>query len=278
MMGSGESTTRKVSFGVDDEHDTVRILRGVKISGDVLQRMKEIQEMREMSGIPKTQANANYDNKENIVEPQVQSSPQQKSSDPEPQAQPHHQPEPQPQPQPDPKPQPQHQTSTGHVASDTSEELKRRYERQQTLIQEELARIARREREASRQDLSRILHRERSKTNQETGKAAMLRKLLEKKESELKTMDAFYKEQISQLEKRNLERYKASQDQFHSAVTRSESHVRARNTEPVCTVLQSQIMRCYQDNREETLNCSDLAKEYIQCINKVKKNLLVNHG
>lgn len=31
MMGSGESTTRKVSFGVDDEHDTVRILRGVKV-------------------------------------------------------------------------------------------------------------------------------------------------------------------------------------------------------------------------------------------------------
>lgn len=29
-MGSGESTTRKVSFGVDDE-DRVRILRGVKV-------------------------------------------------------------------------------------------------------------------------------------------------------------------------------------------------------------------------------------------------------
>lgn len=29
-MGSGESTTRKVSFGVDDE-DRVRILRGIKV-------------------------------------------------------------------------------------------------------------------------------------------------------------------------------------------------------------------------------------------------------
>lgn len=29
-MGSGESRTRKVSFGVDDE-DRVRILRGVKV-------------------------------------------------------------------------------------------------------------------------------------------------------------------------------------------------------------------------------------------------------
>lgn len=31
-MGSGESTTRKVSFGVDEE-DRVRILRGVKVNG-----------------------------------------------------------------------------------------------------------------------------------------------------------------------------------------------------------------------------------------------------
>lgn len=29
-MGSAESTTRKVSFGVDDE-DRVRILRGIKV-------------------------------------------------------------------------------------------------------------------------------------------------------------------------------------------------------------------------------------------------------
>ncbi|MED6287534.1 hypothetical protein CHARACLAT_017323 [Characodon lateralis] len=40
-MGSGESTTRKVSFGVDDE-DRVRILRGIKLSEDVLQRMKGV--------------------------------------------------------------------------------------------------------------------------------------------------------------------------------------------------------------------------------------------
>ncbi|CAL9702518.1 unnamed protein product [Knipowitschia caucasica] len=40
-MGSSESRTRKVSFGVDDE-DRVRILRGVKLSEDVLQRMKGV--------------------------------------------------------------------------------------------------------------------------------------------------------------------------------------------------------------------------------------------
>ncbi|KAL2103877.1 hypothetical protein ACEWY4_000745 [Coilia grayii] len=255
MMGSAESTTRRVSFGLDDG-DTVRILRGVKLSGDVLQRMKTLNEISNL------QAKASLANKENIAEPHAQSSSQQKS---------------QPQ-QPEPKPQPQPEATTSPTATDPSEELKRRYERQQSIIQEELARIARREREASRQDLSYAVQRERMQASHQIHKAQLLRKQLEKKESELKSLDAFYKEQIAQLEKRNLERYKATQEQFHSAATKSESHVRPRSTEPVCTSLQAQILHCYRENRDQTLRCSDLAKEYMQCIDAVKKNLLVNHG
>jgi len=46
---------------------------------------------------------------------------------------------------------------------------------------------------------------------------------------------------------------------------------RPRNVEPVCSNLQSQILNCYRENREQTLQCSDLAKEYMQCINAAKK-------
>ncbi|KTG39058.1 hypothetical protein cypCar_00002596 [Cyprinus carpio] len=71
-MGSGESTTRRVSFGLDEEDDRVRILRGVKVSQhpvfttcylpiiplseDVLQRM------RNASADPRPPVN----NKENL--------------------------------------------------------------------------------------------------------------------------------------------------------------------------------------------------------------------
>ncbi|XP_076132634.1 MICOS complex subunit mic25a-like isoform X1 [Alosa pseudoharengus] len=261
MMGSAESTTRKVSFGLDDG-DTVRILRGVKLSEDVLQRMRGANEFA------KSQTKTTLGNKEN-TEPHLQSSSQQQS-----------------QSQPQPQPQPQPQATSGSTAADVSEELKRRYERQQSIIQEELARIARREREASRQDLSRAMQRERAQTRQEADKAQSLlpqaieewSKQLEKKEAELKALDAFYKEQIAQLEKRNVERYKATHEQFRSAATKSESHVRPRNTEAVCTSLQAQILHCYRENRDQTLRCSDLAKEYMQCIDAAKKNLLVNHG
>lgn len=46
---------------------------------------------------------------------------------------------------------------------------------------------------------------------------------------------------------------------------------RPRNVEPVCSNLQAQILNCYRENREQTLQCSDLAKEYMQCINAAKK-------
>ena len=46
---------------------------------------------------------------------------------------------------------------------------------------------------------------------------------------------------------------------------------RPRSTEAVCTTLQAQILHCYRENRDQTLRCSDLAKEYMQCIDAAKK-------
>lgn len=46
---------------------------------------------------------------------------------------------------------------------------------------------------------------------------------------------------------------------------------RARSTQPVCSHLQAQLLTCYGDNKGETLRCSDLAKEYMRCINAAKK-------
>ncbi|MGH0121971.1 UNVERIFIED_CONTAM: hypothetical protein FKN15_077452 [Acipenser sinensis] len=64
---------------------------------------------------------------------------------------------------------------------------------------------------------------------------------------------------------------------FHSAGPQASSQstgvagARKRNVEPVCSNLQSEILRCYREHQHETLNCSDLAREYKQCINAAKK-------
>ncbi|XP_076596215.1 MICOS complex subunit mic25a-like isoform X2 [Chaetodon auriga] len=241
-MGSGGSTTRKVSFGVDDE-DRVRILRGVKLSEDVLQRMRGV-------------ANIAPERASSTSVPQKVSGPSGSSRSQQ---------------------SPQQQANRSKPASYAKEE-QRRYEHQQKILKEELAKMAQRESDAGREEMTKAMSRERLHTRQEAEKTRQLAQQLQKKDLQLKALDAFYKEQLAQLEERNLERYKQSKEQFHQAAAVTEGNVRSRNTDPVCPGLQAQILSCYRENRDQTLRCSDLAKEYMQCINAAKKNLLVNHG
>lgn len=259
-MGSGESTTRKVSFGVDDE-DRVRILRGVKLSEDVLQRMRGVANIPPSRTAPPSSVNPKKDPGSSTT------------------------PSPSPRRSPQPQQTPQHRawaepsTKTNMAkSSDSAKDEQKRFERQQTILQEELAKVARREREANREEMTKALNRERLYSLQEVDKAQQLVKQMQKKDAELKALDGFYKEQLAILEMRNMERFKQSSEQFNQAAAKSEANVRPRSTEPVCPVLQSQILSCYKDNGQETLRCSELAKEYMRCINIAKKNLLVNHG
>ncbi|XP_077371112.1 MICOS complex subunit mic25a-like [Festucalex cinctus] len=239
-MGSGESTTRKVSFGVDDE-DRVRILRGVKLSEDVLQRMRGVanippQRSKRDTGVSFS-ASSNTRPQQNL--------------------------------------QNQAQSSTGKTTAKVKEE-QQRTDRQQSILREELAQ--KREAEKGKEETIKAMSRERQHTRQEAEKTKQLAQDLQKKELRLKALDAFYKEQVALLEKRNLEIYEQSKEQFHQAASKTESNVRSRNTNAVCPGLQAQILSCYKVNGQQTLRCSDLAKEYMRCINAAKRNYLVNHG
>ncbi|KAL2090593.1 hypothetical protein ACEWY4_012856 [Coilia grayii] len=134
-MGGQESTTRKVSFGLDEE-EKVTVLQGIKLSEDVLQRMRD----PDPAPAPETKP------------PEIKPPP------PKPETR---QPEP---PGPPPGPTP----------AQMQEELRRRFEQQQALVQEELARIARREREAGQDTITAALLRERAKTREEQDKAQSL--------------------------------------------------------------------------------------------------------
>ncbi|CAJ1055284.1 MICOS complex subunit mic25a-like isoform X2 [Xyrichtys novacula] len=251
-MGAGESTTRKVSFGVDDE-ERVRILRGVKLSEDVLQRMKGVANIAPERK-PPTSSNS-----------QKETGP----SNPRPQANSQNRAQPKPQSTTNP-------TSNSKPTSYAKEEQKK-FERQQTKLKEDLARASQKDSDAAKEDMIKALSRERHNKRQETERTKQLAQKLQKKDSQLKALDAFYKEQLALLEKRNLEKYEQSKEQFHQAASEAEVNVGHRNTLPVCAGVQAQILSCYRANRDQTLKCSDLAKEYMKCIDAAKKSLLVNH-
>lgn len=235
-MGGNGSTTRKVSFGLDED-EKVTVIEGVKLSEDVLRRMRDSQG----SDSPKTPP-----------------SPSDSRKSP-----------------PSPKP-------TGPSSSEIQEEMRKNFERQQALVQEELARLAQRERDTAAatglDELTPALIMERGKAREEQEKAKILARQLERKEKELMSISSFYKDQLETLEKKNLDNYRETAEQYNQAATKAEAHIRPRQTASLCTELQARVFQCYRENPQQTLQCSSLAKQYMTCVQQAKKNALTNHG
>ncbi|XP_024125905.1 MICOS complex subunit mic25a isoform X3 [Oryzias melastigma] len=239
-MGANGSSARNVSFGLDDDKK-VTVIEGVRLSGDVLRRMREAQE----SGKPKPSTGPPEGHK------------------------------------PEAKPE-------GVSTKEAQEEMRKNFEHQQALVQEQLAKLAQREKEISAaaglKDSSAAAIMERGRAHHEQEKAKMLPadldawgKQLERKEAELATLSTFYKEQLEILEKKNLDHYKQTAEEYNQAASRAEAHLRPRRTEAFCTDLQAKVLQCYRENPQQTLLCSSLAKQYMSCVQQAKSSL-TNHG
>ncbi|XP_031976335.1 MICOS complex subunit MIC25 isoform X3 [Corvus moneduloides] len=210
-MGGSESSHggRRVTFGLD-EREQVRVLQGIRLTEDVVNRMKESsQGKRDYQRSPRA-SNGTAPSSLAVAG----------------------------------RPRP-----TGirpPMASDSAaeQELYRRYEQEQALVQEELIRLAKREREAASEA------QERNSINEERQRTAQL----------------------------NAEIYKLTSEQYQEAATKAEERIKRRNTDPVCANLQSEILKCYRENKREALKCSELAKEYQRCVNAAQKELFVNSG
>ncbi|MBN3273827.1 MC25A protein, partial [Polyodon spathula] len=137
-MGGSESTSRKVSFGLDED-DRVRVLHGIKLSEDVVKRMKE------SSGQSKPSFSDHGSSHR-----ETGSSPSSTG------------------------PKPPSEESSGKKITEREEELYKRYEREQALVQEELARIAKRERVAGQESLTLAVMRERAQAIEEKQKTKVM--------------------------------------------------------------------------------------------------------
>ncbi|XP_075289158.1 MICOS complex subunit MIC25 isoform X2 [Opisthocomus hoazin] len=272
-MGGNESSQggRKVSFGLD-ERERVRVLQGIRLSEDVVNRMKESPQ-RDKQRLPRSSSATAPSS------PAAEGKPKSSTGI-----------------------QPPMASDSVQKSTAAEQELYRRYEQEQALVQEELLRLAKREREAASEALSTALQRERNNTNEERQRVAQLAVELQGREAELKRREAFYKEQLARIERKNAEIYKLTSEQYQEAATKAEEWIntgrvhgsrkkgttagvffvqgrkRRRNTDPVCASLQSEILKCYQENKREVLKCSELAKEYQRCVSAAQKiNLCVSY-
>ncbi|XP_057273507.1 MICOS complex subunit MIC25 isoform X1 [Pezoporus wallicus] len=254
MGGSESSQSRKVSFGLD-ERQQVRVLQGIRLSEDVVNRMKEApQSKRDVQRPPRAPSAAAQPSPPAAAE----ENPRSPAGTQLPVA-----------------------SDSGQDASAAKQELHRRYEQEQALVQEELLRLAKREKEAA----SAALQRERANAREERQRVAQMpadldawEAELQGREAEMKRQEAFYKEQLARIERKNAEIYKLTCEQYKEAASKAEEWIKRRNTDPVCASLQAEILKCYQENKREVLKCSELAKEYRRCVSAAQKELLVNSG
>ncbi|XP_044036834.1 MICOS complex subunit mic25a-like isoform X2 [Siniperca chuatsi] len=239
-MGGNGSTTRKVSFGLDED-EKVTVIEGVKLSEDVLQRMRESQ--------------GSDSAKPPLSPPDSHKPPT------------------------SPKPstaeiQEEVRKNFERQQAQVQEQLARLAQRERetaaTTGLDELtpALIIEKGRAREEQEKAKILPADFD----------AWAKQLERKEKELASISSFYKEQLGVLEKKNLENYKQMAEEYNQAATKAEAHIRPRQTASLCTELQAKVFQCYTENPQQTLHCSSLAKQYMTCVQQAKKSSLTNHG
>uniref|UniRef100_A0A3B5AG45 Coiled-coil-helix-coiled-coil-helix domain-containing protein 3, mitochondrial-like n=1 Tax=Stegastes partitus TaxID=144197 RepID=A0A3B5AG45_9TELE len=145
-------------------------------------------------------------------------------------------------------------------------------------VQDEVSRILTVERSVAHESIQQAVIRERIATEDQRLRAQLFAKQLEAREADLKKQDAFYREQVARLEERSAQFYKVTTENYHKAADQVNAKFRRYELYPVCADLQGQILACYKDNVGKTLHCSNIAAQYLQCVNDAKQNKLRTGG
>ncbi|XP_013860256.1 coiled-coil-helix-coiled-coil-helix domain containing 3a [Austrofundulus limnaeus] len=148
----------------------------------------------------------------------------------------------------------------------------------QSQVQAEVSRMLSAERAATQESLQQAILRERITIEDERLRAQLLAKKLQAKEADLKKQDAFYRDQVARLEDRSAQIYKVTTENYNKAADQLKARFKRYEVSPVCADLQGQILACYKENIGRTLNCSNIAALYLQCVNNAKQNKLKTGG
>ncbi|XP_029317564.1 coiled-coil-helix-coiled-coil-helix domain containing 3a isoform X4 [Cottoperca gobio] len=148
----------------------------------------------------------------------------------------------------------------------------------QSQVKDEVSRILSVERAVAQESIQQAVIRERIATEDERLRAQLFAKQLGAREADLKKQDAFYREQVARLEERSAQFYKVTTENYHNAADQVNTKFKRYETYPVCADLQGQILACYKENVGKTLNCSNIAALYLQCVNNSKQNKLRTGG
>ncbi|XP_037398617.1 coiled-coil-helix-coiled-coil-helix domain containing 3b isoform X2 [Pygocentrus nattereri] len=141
----------------------------------------------------------------------------------------------------------------------------------QLQIQAEVQKVLEREQIALQQSLKDAVMKERMKTEDERLVSQYYIQKLEEKERDLAKQDSLYKEQITKLEEKTAMFTRVTAESFKKGLEDTHNRFKRYQIKPVCSELQSEILKCYKDNTGQTLTCSNIASLYMQCVDNAKQ-------
>ncbi|XP_056091716.1 coiled-coil-helix-coiled-coil-helix domain containing 3a isoform X5 [Rhinichthys klamathensis goyatoka] len=148
----------------------------------------------------------------------------------------------------------------------------------QALVKDEVSRILALEKASAEESIQKAILRERFTAEDERLQTQIYARQLEERDKELRKQDAFYREQVAKLKERSGQFYKVSNENYHKAADEVNAKFKRYEISPVCTDLQGQILKCYRENAGKTLLCSNIASQYLQCVNNAKQDKLRTGG
>ncbi|XP_073797902.1 coiled-coil-helix-coiled-coil-helix domain containing 3b isoform X4 [Danio rerio] len=150
-------------------------------------------------------------------------------------------------------------------------------------IEEEVKKLLEEEKTSQQQTLADAIRREQLSVQDErliTQYYWMERKAqkLEEKEKDLKNQDDLFRQQIAKMEEKMSKFTKVTSENYKKGLEDAQNRFRRYRIKPVCSDLQSQILKCYAENKGQTMCCSNIASLYIQCVDRARQDEKLSTG
>ncbi|XP_067235313.1 coiled-coil-helix-coiled-coil-helix domain containing 3b isoform X2 [Chanodichthys erythropterus] len=148
----------------------------------------------------------------------------------------------------------------------------------QLQIQEEVQKVLEEEKASYQQTLADAIRREQVNVQDERLITQYYAQKLDEKEKDLKNQDTLFREQIAKMQEKTAQFTKVTAENYRKGLEDATNRFRRYQIQPVCLDLQSQIMKCYAENKGQTMSCSNIASLYIQCVDRAKQDKKLSTG
>merc|ERR1711982_49520 len=94
----------------------------------------------------------------------------------------------------------------------------------------------------------------------------------------MEEMKLDYEEQIQALKKQADNTWHQNKELFDETVARVEQKFLKSRSSPVCADLQAEVLKCYQENKTQPLQCSSIVKKFNDAVQVQREKLVMRHG